>query len=561
MHIEYHRVLTYSVYHQGKPVPERNLNQFSGIDRDMIIKLLCRFKVIFLRDRHRDPNCPFMIWFIEMLPDEHAEKLRTFLYDNNAAHFLTVPIIINQILVDLMCLDDVEKINAEDIQPSIISLAVLETLLIYNYHHFRSVILPSSEDNHDLLWELCLMQDLNGKNQASFVRTGAIKQAIFLDFLSKQLDNKFDEFAKTLCENLGIPELTRVALFYIKLQVEQDNRLWEKDPLLIISPADQIYKFIEKLNLVFEGSQKNSPHNIGLLMMRPFIRLSNNYLSFTGTHDLALISDVGWVHFLHNEGNLIKYLPNLKNVNDLYSWVGIYVEKFLLSTIFRSFDQRGLRVICSDDQKLPDITLVLNETDVFIIEIKSVSLHFKNWLKQDLPAFKKYLIDTFISEKKGVIQLHKCLKHLTNDPKGLFEISKPLKKLKIYPLIIYTEPHVRTVAVNDFIIKNAPVIPNELKNQFGTIHPITMIECDFFLENSKLLRGKKRLIKDAILHYHRTIKLRKKQHLKVNSTINFSKAMETFDNVVIGFEGLYQQDKEVIAEDVKMMFKDKSKLS
>ena len=554
MHIQYHPVLTYSIYYPGKPIPERTLDRFSGIDRDIVIKLLCRIKMTFSRERHRDPNCPFMIWFIGLLPDGHAARLRAFLYDKNAAYFIAVPLIINQVLVDLMNQDKIEN-NGDHNHPAYISLAVLETLMIFNYHHFRSVVISGREDNHDLLWELCLMQDLNGKNQASFVRTGMIKQAIFLDYLKQQLHDKYDEFAETLCAKLGIPELVRVALLYVNLELDQDKRLTEKDPLIAISPDDQAYAFIEKLNLVCDGQQNMPRHSIDNLMMKPFIRLSNNYLCFTGTNDFSLISEVGWVYFLYKEGTLTHYLPNLNNNNQLRAWIGTYVEKFLLATVFKSFQQKGLRVICSDDQKTPDITLILNETDVFIVEIKSLSLHFKEWEKQNLLAFKNFLNDSFISEKKGVIQLHKCLKDLANDPERLFGLYKPLRKLKIYPVIVYTEPHVNTIAVNDFIIKNAPPIQDELASQFGAIHPITMIECDFFLENSKVLRKKKRLIKDAILHYHKTISLRKKQYQRVNSTVNFSKAMETFDNMVIGFEGLYKQDQMVIAEEVKKMFK------
>jgi hypothetical protein len=553
MHLQYHPVLTYSIYYRNKPVPERNLDRLSGIDRDTTIKLLCRIKMTFSRERHRDPNNPFMNWYIGLLPDGHAARLRSLLYGENAAHFIAVPLTINQVLVDLMNEDKAEN-DGEYNHPAYISLAVLETLMIYNDHHFHSVVVSGREDNHDLLWELSLMQDLNGKNQASFVRTGMIKQAIFLTFLKQQLQDNYDEFAKTLSAKLGIPELVYVALLYVNLQLCQDNRMAEKDPLMTISPDNQAYSVIEKLSLVCDGQQNAPTHSISNLMMKPFIRLANNYLSFTGTHDFALISEVGWAHFLHKEGTLVSLLPNLKKDNQFWAWIGTYIEKFLLATVFKTFHQTGLRVISSDDLKTPDITLILNETDVFIIEIKSSSLHFKDWESQDLPAFKKYLTDSFISEKKGAIQLHKCLQHLANDPEGLFGLRKPLRKLKIYPVIVYTEPHVSTVAVNDFIIKNAPAVPEELAKEFGAIQPLTMIDCDFFLENSKVLREKKRLIKDAILHYHQTISLRKKQYQKVNSTVNFSKAMETFDNVVIGFDGLYRQDQMIIADEVKMMF-------
>ena len=549
---QYHPVLNYTLYYPGKNLPEKNLERLSGLNRDVIFNLLCRIKMTLSRSSERDAHNPFMNWFISLLPEAHAERLKYFLFNGNADHFITTTLVVNQILAGLFN-EAEDTIQPQFEMPDYISLAVLETLLIYNDHHFRYIGIGSKDDGHDLLWQIMMMQDLNGANQASFVRTGAMKQAVFLSFLEHELKGQFAEYEDKICTNLGISKLVELSLMFVGLQVEQDKRLKMKDPLICIAPGNALYQSLYKLKLVTEPHHNTPPISIFNIMMQPFIRLANGYLSFTGTHDFALISELGWGYYLFNEGTLKPYIPRFAKSN-FQAFFGYYVEKFLLGSIFRSLDQKGLRVIASDDQKTPDMTLILNQTDVFLFEIKTSSLHHNDWEEQNLEAFKKYLNANFISDKKGVIQLHKCLRHLADDPIGLFHLHTPLHKLKIYPVIVYTEPHAGVVAVNDYIIHNSPILSGDLAAKFATIHPVTMIDADFFVENSRVLRQNKRLLKDAILRYHSGTKQRKKQWQKVNSTLNFSKAMQNFDNYNIGFGGLYREDQMAIANEIKSIF-------
>ena len=380
-----------------------------------------------------------------------------------------------------------------------------------------------------------------------------MKQAVFLSYLEHLLKEQFEEYEAKICAKLGVAKLVDVSLMYVGLQVEQDKRLKTKDPLICIAPQTPPYHLLYNLNLVTDPQKKAAKFSVFHIMMQPFIRLSNGYLSFTGTHDFALIAELGWGHFLFNEGALLPYVPQFAK-STFQSFFGHYVEKFLLGKVFLSLQQKALRVIPSDDKKTPDMTLVLNETDVFFIEIKTSTLHYRDWEQQDMSAFKKYLYNNFISDKKGVIQLHKCLQNLADNPKGLFDLNTPLHKLKIYPIIVYTEPHAGVVAVNDYIINNSPVLAADLKAKFSVVHPVTMINGDFFIENVKVLRNSKRLLKDAILRYHSGTKQRKKQWKKGNSTFNFSKAMQNFDNYSIAYEGLYLEDQMDIANEIKAIF-------
>jgi hypothetical protein len=549
---QYHPVLTYSLYYPGKELPERNVERLSGLNRDVVYNLFCRLKMTLSRSSERDNHQPFMEWFILLLPDGHGKRLKQFLFNGTADHFITTPLVVNQILTGLFS-EPAGALESKYERLDYISLALLESLLIYNEHHFRNLAIGARQDDHDLLWQIMMMQDLNGANQASFTRTGAMKQAVFLSYLEHLLKERFEEYEGKICAKLGIGKLVEVSLMYVGLQIEQDKRLKTKDPLICIAPQTPPYQLLYNLNLVTDPQSEAAEFSVFNIMMQPFIRLSNGYLSFTGTHDFALITELGWGYFLFKEGTLLPYVP-LFSKSTFQSFFGHYVEKFLLGKVFLSLEQKALRVIPSDDKKTPDMTLVLNETDVFVIEIKTSTLHYKDWEQQDLAAFKKYLDTNFISDKKGVIQLHKCLQNLADDPKGVFDLNTPLHKLKIYPIIVYTEPHAGVVAVNDYIINNSPVLAADLSAKFSVVHPVTMIDGDFFIENVKVLRNNKRLLKDAILRYHSGTKQRKKQWKKVNSTFNFSKAMQNFDNYSIAYEGLYQEDQMDIANEIKAIF-------
>lgn len=549
---QYHPVLTYSLYYPGKKLPERNVERLSGLNRDVIYNLFCRLKMTLSRSSEREMHQPFIGWFISLLPEGHGKRLKQFLFNGSADHFISTALVVNQILADLFSEPEGE-LEPQYERPDYISLALMETLLIYNDHHFRYLAIGARQDDHDLLWQIMMMQDLNGANQASFARTGAMKQAVFLSYLEHLLKEKFGEYEAKICAKLGIAKLVEVSLMYVGLQVEQDKRLKTKDPLICIAPLTPLYQLLYNLKLVTEPQNPAAEFSVFNIMMQPFIRLSNGYLSLTGTHDFALITELGWGHFLFKEGTLLSYIPQFAK-STFQSFFGHYVEKFLLGKVFTSLEQKAFRVIPSDDKKTPDMTLVLNETDVFIIEIKTSTLHYKDWEQQDMAAFKKYLDNNFISDKKGVIQLYKCLQNLADDPKGLFSLNTPLHELQIYPVIVYTEPHAGIVAVNDYIINNSPVLAPELSAKFGVVNPVTMIDGDFFIENVKVMRNNKGLLKDAILRYHSGTQDRKKQWQKVNSTLNFSKAMQNFDNYSIGYEGLYKEGQMDIANEIKAIF-------
>jgi|GEM_PF-5723470 len=168
---QYHPVLTYSLYYPGKELPVRNVERLSGLNRDVVYNLFCRLKMTLSRSSERDIHQPFMEWFISLLPERHGKRLKQFLLNGTADHFITTPLVVNQILADLFS-EPAGALEPQYERPDYISLALLESLLIYNEHHFRYLAIGTRQDDHDLLWQIMMMQDLNGANRSSFARTG-----------------------------------------------------------------------------------------------------------------------------------------------------------------------------------------------------------------------------------------------------------------------------------------------------------------------------------------------------------------------------------------------------
>jgi hypothetical protein len=547
-------VLIYTLYYGTDKLPDRNIDRIKGLNRDNVLRFLIQIKIAVAQTQGKNITHPFIRLLIKNLPKDHGSRLASMLVMENQAYFLTTPVIVNQIIADILN----EPTDAEIPDKNHVeyfALALLELIMIYNDHHFRAVLIGNRPDNHDLVWEFMQMQNINGNNPASFVRNGIIKHAIFFEFLKSYLGDKYDEFEQQLSKQIGIKALTNSVMLYIQLQITQNHVSGTDKPLIIIGTDDELYPVIHELRLVIDVQNKEGNYDCGRLMMHPFLKLSDQRLYLTGTHDFSLITDKGWEFFLFTAGKIGAFIPEIKNVNSLLSFLGYhYAEKFLMGKIFAALNRTGLRVIPSDDTQTPDFTLILNETDIFIIEVKAVALNYKTWQDQNLPAFKTYLDEQFVKGKKGVIQLHKCLKNLAERPEELFGLRTPLKKLKIYPVIIYTEPHLTIAAVNDYIIENSPALNNSLSEQFQRVMPVTMIHHDFFIENFKVLRQDKSILKKAIVKYHQTVADRKRKYKKFNSTANYINAMQSFDNLIAENFGLYEVPQDIITEELKPIF-------
>jgi len=549
-----HTILIYSLFYNKSDTPSKDLNRISGINRDDALRFLIKLKIAVSRMSGRNIDHPFILQVIATLPPDLGKRLYAMLSAPALGDFLTHPVVINSIIADILSQTNPGAAQNQ-VSNSELAAAMLDLVMIYNEHHFKTLNIIGRPDDHDLLWEMMLMQNINAVNQAAYVRNGISKQVIFLEFLKYKLGDRFVEFEQRIARLTGINKLIDIPYQFVQLQSEQDKLAGSSNPLLAVMPENPMYEVFEKLELSIDADNKRVEDALSRLYITPFLRLSDHKLYLMGTNDFGLITDKGWQHLLFKLGNLSAYLPKATKFDQFQAYVGLhYIEKFLLANIFQSLNKPGFRVLLSDDRQTPDLTLIQNEKDVFIIEIKSYALHYNVWKEQDLKKLKEHLQEKYLSENTGVVQLHKCLVHLAADPIGLFKLYTPLNKLRIYPVIIYTEPHLGSMAINDYIVQHSPEIPQTLQNLFQSVLPVTMIHYDFFLENLEVVRANKNVLKEAILRYHKNVQSRKATWIKVRSTYNFAKAMVSFDNHSAGFQGLYQTDQNKIFASLRKIF-------
>jgi hypothetical protein len=553
MNQQQHTILIYTLFYQTNELPAKNLDLLKGLNRDNILRFLIAIRTAVAR--HKGPSIKqlFIQRFIKNLPKSTQKRVLTFLTQDNHAYFLTVPLIITQIITEVLNQAPEKEIPEKNIE-SYFALAMLDVIMIYNDHHFKILNIGNRTDSHELIWEMMLMQEINGDNAASFVRSGIIKQVIFLEFLKAELGTKYRDFEAAVSVALGAASISAYPILFVALQVVQDRQSTVPVPLVPITKQDELYNIIHNAGLVLDTTQQLKIDQGGVLM-HPFLKLSDGVTYLMGTLDFGLITDKGWIYYLYNQGKLSDFFPKISSLNALYSFIGLnYTEKYLMGKVFKSMHRTGFRVLLSDDQQTPDVTIISNETDVFMIEIKSVSLNYKVWQNQEIDKFKQHLDNEYVKEKKGVIQLHKCINHLRNKSDSLFGIRTSLMKINLFPVIVYTEPHLNIVGVNDYVIKHSPALPNDVMASFNSISPVTMIHYDFFIENLSVIRQQKSLLKEVILHYHRSMKNRRQEHEKSKSTVNYLKAMAPFDDFIAGYKGFYRNDKITIAKELNKIF-------
>lgn len=123
----------------------------------------------------------------------------------------------------------------------------------------------------------------------------------------------------------------------------------------------------------------------------------------------------------------------------------------------------------------------------------------------DTLAFEQFLLDSFANEKQ-----HKGQKN-----KGIYQLKKHIEYLKekgngfrIFPVIVYTESSLDIGGVNTFLDDKFETIIKEEKTSFLKIHPLTLINLNFFIKYYPILKAERYFLRDKITEYH---KKRKKQ--------------------------------------------------
>lgn len=541
-------LITFDDFYQKKPPSSNCISELTKEEIEQALILLFGLNSI----DNVSLTHPYIVTIFRNLSSEQKITLSRY-FAKGSTYLLYSHRSINNLITNLLnaiqkASSDKSKVNTPIVQ------ILFDLILLHNGSQHRESGVGHAEDSHRTIWELLLMQDINGYNNASYSRTGILKQLIFNKFLKSELDNEFINLEKDWFNKTGLNSLLDYIRFFVDLKLQNEKTNKSSAPVLTFLSSNPSYNLIHSLELLIDTS-KNMPIETSILVMKPFIKLSGEEIYLNGTHDFSLITNKGLEYFLQKNELLSKYLPAITDIKSLLAYLGKeYIENYLLKNLFNSIVKKGIRVVPTDDKKLPDITLIINEKDVYLFEIKSSSLNYRVMCKENIEDLITFLEDNFIGKKKGVTQLIKNVETLALEKEALYNIRTPLKNLILYPIIIYTEPHLSKHGINDYINLNAPKIAEGTSSAFKHIMPTTLIHYDFFIDNYLQLNSDRTFLKTLIRGYHQEIKKNKKRYIKINSTNQYLNSIISFDDFVALKRLAYTTPRNIIFDQVSTIF-------
>lgn len=544
-------VLNYSSFYQTKTIPTVPLDLLKEFDLEKVVVMFILLRNAINKKVPTDVSNPVIQAIISRLGKIKSNRVMAFLTNSEEPFVLTQSVVISKIVTDLF---KIIKFNSprESMNSAKLEQAIFDVLMIYNEFQYEATLNPKPDD-HQVVWEILLMQEISGLNEIDYTRTAVPKHLIFDKFLKIRLGEKYKIFERILLKKTGvtIPLEILVILLNVYLTATQSE-----NGLVSIDPKDRTYQILIDAGLVIDVKTLDSEKfNIGTLVSHPFFRNSLGEMYLIDYSDFALITDKIWSYFLYTIPEIRLLFQGVSNPNQYFSFLGKeYTEKYLLRTIFQQLDKTGNRVLFSEDRFLPDVALILNEKDIFLFEIKASSLHYNVLAQKSTKDFQEFIDSNFVRDKKGVKQLVNNIRYLSVDEHNLYKLRCSQKKLTIYPIIIYTDPHLDKNAVNDYINVTAIPLLDTLRPMFREIKPVTMIRADFFIENITLLQKDRSLLKKMIDAYYRHFKKRMNKYSAFRSTENYMNAMIPFDRFVAGRGGIYRIDKLKILNHLTKLF-------
>lgn len=541
----------YGVQYNGKNALE-NAARFDF--EDIIVAL-----ILILNDvsKRLDGTIDVNGTFVRRLPTFKAIRLRQYMLRHQVEGFLlTNGTVIAKIITELITIlpQSGDLLPATDI---LFEETLLDLILIFNERQYPETGRKLHFNTHESIWELMLMQDITGLTNIHYARTSNIKHLVFIQFLKERLGEGFLALESNFKKQTNVEGLYVLALTLVTLYVKIEDKFKEPgNPIVLIEKNDSIYSFLKSFDLVFDkDTVAGRPVDVGFYITHPFFEHTDNRIYLVDHSNFAFALDRGWFYYLFANSDIKERLNGVNSFADFQGFLGKqYYEKYLILGLLKTMARPGLRVIETDDDKLPDVTIVLNEKDVFFIEIKSSAIHYKVIDKKQTDLFKKFIDDNFAGTRKGIGQLVKNIQNLANGKSTQLNIKTPNSKLTIYPIIIYTEQHLEKSAVNAYVNEKFSVLASELHGSFQRIRPLTMIHYDFFVENISLLQKQPSILKRAINTYLAHWRKKSAAYNKTKHPIHYLTSMVSFDKFIVGFQKLYMLDQGGIFRNVSKIF-------
>lgn len=541
--------MNYSTFYVGYEPPETPLDLLKGYDLEIVILTIVGLRNSLDKNKYQHGRDGAIESIIKSLPPERAKRLKYFIY-NEHGFSLVQSAVIDKILVELFPMLK-DNLITRELNDGQFEQRILDVLLSYNEYYYDNDIVGRLEASHELVWTLVMMQGVSRVSKLEFARTGLIKHLLMLDFLKKTLGKNFIRLQKSLRDKTGLFNIYYFILTFRHIFdfLENNNalvpRFQKEDPILI---------YLASVGLVINSEvAADEKFDIGMMLSKPFFETSSGDIFILDHGNFSFLVERAFMFMLYHKSDFPK-LASIKSFNGLCSYFGkYYYEEFFMGKLLQSLQRKGVRVVRSDDNYLADFTLVVDEKDVFVFEVKSVAQHYRIFDAQNADEFRKHIDDHYLIGA-GASQLDRYIDYIKDDKRNLLNIETSAKDLNIYPVIVVTDPKAATYGVNDYVGQQANAGFSRFKTDFHKVMPLTMIQSDFFVENVSLLAKDKTMLKKMIREYHFYIKRGKERCKKDSSTQNYIHSMISFDQFAIGRYGAFRLPPEHIHYHLETLF-------
>jgi len=360
------------------------------------------------------------------------------------------------------------------------------------------------------LWKLGLLQQDFARGITDMFGVIPIKIFMFFRFMSERYgESVLQEFANSFrvasAYNFYFVFLETVVNSYTAYEADSQPRyvLIDETVEKVITPF--VFDPVSPRQVPFSGESF-------VLMNQPFFRIAEGIVVLDFSF-FAHLTDISLIYHFYQSTSL-KGLHGIKNYNEYLGMIGKqFIEEYLtLQLIQQLFHHRHDRIFTENDNPdNPDVLIMQNKRDVFVIEVKSSKVHAKVLGEASAEGFREFLEQSLASEKKGPGEKNK----------GIYQLRKQINALKekgrgyrIFPVIIYTESSLDMPGVNSFLDEKFDHIIDEDRGSFKKIHPLTLINLHFFIKFFPKMKKERYFLRDKIVEYHRRRKLQIKEGLK-----------------------------------------------
>lgn len=431
-----------------------------------------------------------------------------------------------------------EPVNMQELEDRLLDSLLIQNELYYNRH-------PNSNLNaYEAIWHLQLLQQHYIRSHPDLLFIAPLKAFLFYKFVISRLPNG-PKYVEEFCNDVGIPAYFNYPIWFREIlqRIVESGQQEEAKHILELTAEQRSVVTLFSINKDRDWNNYIKGNVHGELMMHPFYLLMNNHAIIIDPHFFRYILDIGFPFQLYKHSSLSKEGP-LKNFNNYKSELGKkYYEEFvvkgLLENIFKAKNYVVLDTM--NDPQMSDFTVVRNQRQILMIEVKSATIHFNPLEDVNVEAFKSFVDEQFCRQKggeerknKGIYQLSRQIHDFATTSTLNRILKKPDDKNKavIFPIIIYTDDVMDMAGVNAYVGEKIQDEVETVQQHFKTVHPLIMINLSFLLRYYAKLKQNPSLVFELFISYIKTIAERSKAFNKSKNPFLFFEKNISFDQYV-----------------------------